>query len=127
VILGNFGANRVQAVVRLDHRRMGFAVDDPDAVRIRHADPKLLQYFTEDPTTIEAPESSALMAAQPDALASTDKEDEEEAFGLEERPEDLPLEERRARDPDGSFSWDDGVLTCPVRPHDYRLFEFSAL
>ena len=32
--------------------------------------------------------------------------------------------QRRAADPDGKFEWKGGVLKCPGRRHDFRLFEF---
>ena len=34
-------------------------------------------------------------------------------------------DEIRAKDPDAQFEWKNGVLTCPVRRHDYRLFLFE--
>ena len=49
------------------------------------------------------------------------EEDELDALGFKEK---ITPEKRRAREPDGKFEWKDGDLKCPVRPHDFRLFEF---
>jgi hypothetical protein len=119
VMLVNVGKERIEAEVRLDPERMGFEGAAPDALAIRHADPKLLTYFEEDVTTQKAPKEMKVPG-----LGEKLTEDPEMPR-LEERPEDLPLKQRRARDPDGEFSWKAGVLRCPVRPHDYRLFEFE--
>jgi len=43
---------------------------------------------------------------------------------LDKDDEPQTMTERQAQDPDGAYAWQGGVLTCPVRRHDYRLFEF---
>jgi hypothetical protein len=48
-----------------------------------------------------------------------------EDLTVEENEADLPVAERKAKDPDGSFSWKDGSLSCPIRRHDFRLFLFT--
>jgi len=113
VLLVNVGSNRCDAVVRLDRERMGLGAGDPDELKVVQADPTLLMYFKEDVTTLKAPDAS-----QTGGLAETD----EEEFSLDERPEEMPLDKRRALDPDGKFEWKGGELRCPVRRHDYRLF-----
>ena len=117
VLLVNVGPARLEAKVRLDRQAMGFGAGSPDEVKIMERDPDLLTYFREDPTTAAAPSAPD---AQADVLAEATPE-----LHLEERSEDLPLAQRRAQDPDGKFGWQGGVLTCPVRRHDYRVFLFT--
>lgn len=119
VMLVNVGSERLEAAVKLDRKAMGLGEGAPDDLKIEQADPDLLRYFKEDPTTVKAPNAS-------EAIIQIDGPSKDvEEFSLEERDEDLPLKERRARDPDGKFTWQGGVLTCPVRRHDYRRFVFS--
>ncbi|MBF0244801.1 MAG: hypothetical protein HQL31_05965, partial [Planctomycetes bacterium] len=112
VLLVNIGADRLEAAVKLDRKAMGLSEGAPDDLKIREADPELIQYFEEDRTTVEAPKVGEAM----ESLGG---------LSLELREEDLPPEERRARDPDGKFTWKGGILTCPVRRHDYRRFVFT--
>ncbi len=106
VLVVNRGDTRVEARLTLDL---------PPTVRLRDADPTLLSYFADDLTTLAPPdaEKSEPAGARDPLLGG---------FALDERPEELPAAERRARDPDRLFEWRDGVLACPVRRHDYRLF-----
>lgn len=120
VLLVNVGTNRLEAAVRLDPAPMGFGDRAADSLSIQDVDGTLLRYFDEDPTTVENPKM-AESATVTEMKGGTDMD----AFSLDERPEDLPSDERRAKDPDGTFEWKDGVLRCPVRRHDYRLFLFS--
>jgi hypothetical protein len=65
-----------------------------------------------------------------EALSGTDREEEDadgEAVEEEFKEKDetnLTPAEQRAKHPDAQFSWQDGVLRCPIRRHDFRLFEF---
>jgi len=115
VALVNYANERVEAEVRLDLNAMGFGQADPADIEIRDVDTTLLCYFDDDATQLEKPEADALFAVG-------DEDDEEELMGLEAPP--TPAE-RKANDPDGKFEWTDGVLRCPVRRHDFRLFEFK--
>ena len=119
VLLVNVGEERVEAEVRLDPAVMGLRKTAPSQLKVVDVDGNLLRYFDDDVTRVEAPEAGRELMGQLDTEGG-DLGD----LGLEERPEDLPLEERRAQDPDGKYSWTDGVLTCPIRRHDFRLFEF---
>lgn len=142
VALANWGNERLEAEVTLDLAAMGFADVDAGDVSIRDVDKNLLTYLPEDfareqekPPTVEAMQE----------MAGADGENAGPAETLVERILNLPaegdrwlrdltLEEKptederragaRAADPDGSFEWRDGVLRCPVRRHDFRLFEF---
>jgi len=71
-------------------------------------------------TELDAPVET-VAGADVDAIengeGTTTKPDVEEAL---EAP--ATKEEARERDPDTQFTWEDGVLTCPIRRHDYRLF-----
>lgn len=115
----NVGTNRIEAAVQLDPAAMGLGATPPDAVAVRDVDSTLLRYFDEDATTTETPE---LTDRTLDDMLTGGMDPE--ALHLDERPEDLPPDERRAQDPDGKYAWQDGVLRCPVRRHDYRLFLF---
>jgi hypothetical protein len=119
VLLVNAGEERLEAEVKLDPAMMGFADAPPADLTARDVDGNLLRYFDEDVTRVKAPEAGETMVGEEEGPGG-DLGD----LGLEERPEDLPVEERRAQDPDGKFSWEAGLLRCPVRRHDYRLFEF---
>ncbi len=121
VFLANFSRQRIEATVKLDVGLMGFASEDPDGVSIKDKDPNLLKYFKEDPTTVKAPDMDAA-AKERDEPGNVDGV----AAALDERAEDIPDELRRSKDPDGKFKWKAGVLSCPVRPHDYRMFLFAA-
>ncbi len=111
VLLVNLGAERLEAEVRLNPAAMGFAGDE-GALEAADVDASLLTYFAEDATTVKPP------AIGDDPLAA-------KALDLERDPDAIPLAERRAADPDGRFDWRDGLLRCPVRRHDYRLFLFQ--
>ena len=126
VLIVNMGKERQEGEIRFDCQALGFA--NPAAVRARDVDPDLLTYFDEDTTTMETPKTMAesdVKEHDEEAIAfekTAKGETDIEHLTLEIRKEDLPLEKRRAEDPDGKFSWDTGVLRCPVRRHDYRLF-----
>lgn len=79
-------------------------------------DSSLLTYFDVDATTMKTPGAEDIDVLDPDDDLGM------EDLALDERDADLPLAERRQRDPDGRFAWQDGVLSGPVRRHDYRLF-----
>ncbi len=111
LLLVNLGDARIEAEVTPDAAALGFAPGM--TLRLLDRDPDLLTYFDEDVTTVGKPALDADPAA-------------EAALNLERDPKTIPLAERRAADPDGRFEWKNGVLRCPVRRHDYRLFEITA-
>ncbi len=111
VMLLNTTRKRLEAKVVLDPKVMGLSTP-----KIKHIDPTLLTYFDNDVTQLKKPKGPT-----PDLSLGADDDDE---LGLEEKPEDIPIAERKAKDPDGKFTWEGTTLTCPIRPHDYRFFEF---
>jgi len=115
VVVANWNKDRVEAELPLDLEAMGFAGVKPEAVVIRDVDASLLSYFDDDVTKLEKPKP---VLDDPLAEVPEDLED----FNLEAPP--TPAE-RKAADPDGTFSWKDGVLRAAVRPHDFRMFEFK--
>jgi len=115
VALANWGKDRLEAELRLDLKAMGFGDVPPAQVQIRDVDTKLLKYFDNDASRIKSTEAPQ----GPNPPGTSDL--------VEEllRPAEKPApDERRAADPDGAFHWAGGVLRCPVRRHDFRLFEF---
>ncbi|MBS3763511.1 MAG: LamG domain-containing protein, partial [Planctomycetes bacterium] len=108
----NTSDKRVEARMKLRFDRMGGTNGKPADVTVKDVDGNLLRYFGEDVTQVEKPKAT---------MGLEDEEDVPEVM-LEEQPEDLPVEKRRAQDPDGKYNWENGVLSCPIRPHDYRLF-----
>jgi hypothetical protein len=132
VAMVNWSRERIEAEARLSPKAMGFSDASADTVSIRDVDTSLLRYFDEDVTKMKAPDAGSLGDAAP--LDTADKakaggleagtgkeEDELDELGFKKK---ATLEDRRAKDPDGKFEWKNGVLKCPVRPHDFRLFEF---
>ncbi len=119
VILVNIGAERFNASVKLDPMAMGFGDVSPAKITARQADQDILTYFRDDVTTTAKPKLSESNGTY-DNIESAVAD-----MKPDENPDDLPVEQRRANDPDGKFEWKDGVLSCPVRRHDYRLFEFG--
>jgi hypothetical protein len=117
VLLVNVGQERLEASVRLDPRALGFA--ESATLALRDVDPTLLTYFSEDATTVAAPKAEDMGQVEDVVGGGGGAAD---ALELEMRDDELAPAERRAKDPDGVFAWQDGVLTCPVRRHDYRLF-----
>ncbi len=109
LLLVNLGDERLEADLRPNLAALGFANLDPDRLQLLDRDADLLTYFKEDNTQIAAP--------------TLDQNHADDELTLDERDDELPLDERRARDPDGQFAWQNGTLRCPVRRHDYRLFE----
>jgi len=130
--LVNWSRERIEAEVSLDPKAMGFADAAPDALTIRDVDTSLLRYFDEDVTKMKAPDADSIAEAalqEPaddaegeDLEAGADNEEDElDELGFKKK---VTLKDRKAADPDGKFEWKDGILKCPVRPHDFRLFEF---
>lgn len=115
VALANWGEKPVEAEVALDLRAMGFGDVDAESVTIRDVDTTLITYFDDDPRKIERPKLP-------------DNADLDSAGDLEELTLDAPPTpaERKAADPDAKVTWREGVLRCPVRRHDFRVFEFEA-
>ena len=70
-------------------------------------------------TTLRTPDAKT-------GLGDLDSRAPGDEVNLEEDAKTLPLEKRRAQDPEGKFEWKGGELRCPVRRHDYRLFIFKA-
>ncbi len=116
-VLVNYGKERIEAEVAFDLAKLGLAGVEPVAVRVRDVDPTLLSYFDDDVTTLKKPDLRP--PDDPEGMA-----EELDAFvAALEKPKSLA--ERKAADPDGKFEWKDGVLRCPVRRYDFRLFEFK--
>jgi hypothetical protein len=125
LLLLNRGPDRLDAAVRVHRQAMGLGEGDPDQVTVRDVDPTLLTYFKIDLTTLETPKEIKISeSGKVDLKEMNEEEDKDDVTREGDDPEKLPLEERRAKDPDGRFSWKDGQLSCPIRRHDYRLFEF---
>ncbi len=122
VLLVNVGKDRLEADVALDPKIMGVA-DSAAGVKVRDADPALLTYFDDDVTTIAKPAADQGNAEQ--KLDDWKKDQKLDTADLDEKPSEQAPDKRRAQDPDGTFSWADGRLKCPVRRHDFRLFEVS--
>ena len=120
LLLANVGNERAEVTVALDLKRLGLS---PGKLSVRDADPSLLTYFKEDITSDATPDTPKITAKLDDADDLGFEDDP--AKELEETPDKLPLEERRRRDPDGKWEWENNTLKCPVRRHDYRLFELS--
>lgn len=121
VLLVNIGKARLEAKVQLDPKVLGMA--GGATVKVTDVDPALLSYFKDDVTTIKA--ADVEKKAMDEDLGSKAVKGDDKDLDLDVSDEDLPLAERRAKDPDGKFSWQDGVLACPVRRHDFRLFEVA--
>jgi len=117
LLLANVGEERAEAIAGIDLKRLGLSPGEPS---VSDADPSLLTYFKEDITADPTPKAPKATSKLDDADDLGFEEDPEKE--LELTPDKLPLAERRAQDPDGKFEWADGVLKCPVRRHDYRLF-----
>ena len=114
LLVVNVGADRAASTLRLNL---------PAETKIRDADPSLLTYFAEDATAAEKPQLGGENGTEENLLGPASDDDAD--FSLEVPDTELPLAERRAKDPDGTVSWQNGVLTCPVRRHDFRLFELE--
>ena len=84
------------------------------AVEVRDVDTSLLRYFDNDATLIKPP-------GKPQDVGPADRGGPLADLTKGEKPS---AQDRRAADPDGKFEWRGGVLRCPVRRHDFRLFEF---
>jgi hypothetical protein len=110
-LLVNVGNERLEAEVRFDPAAMGLGEQGGAAVQMIERDPNLLTYFDEDVTNQKKPE-----------VGQAEDQDE---FTLEVPQKNLPVAERKAKDPDGKSEWTSGVLRCPIRRHDFRLFEFT--
>ncbi len=121
ILLVNVGPKRAEVAADFNLARLGF---DAGRISVRDADPALLTYFKEDITTDATPDAPQINAGL-DTAEDLGFEDDPEKE-LEETPDKLPLEERRRKDPDGKWEWRNSTLRCPVRRHDYRLFEFSS-
>ncbi len=110
ILVANVGRDRAEATIRLNL---------PASAAVRDVDPELLTYFKEDITNIQKPD----MKDKADGVGEIkDAPAGDEEISLDVSDSDLAPEERRLNDPDGKFAWKDGVLSCPVRRHDYRLF-----
>jgi hypothetical protein len=113
--MANWTTNRVEAELTLDLDAMGFGRMKPEDVKMRDVDANLITYFDDDVMLIEKPK-----------IVDIDLMDDGLGGELGDLTLDEPptLDERKAADPDGKSEWKDGVLRCPVRRHDLRLFEF---
>jgi hypothetical protein len=131
VALVNWSRERIDSEIKLDPNIMGFGDAAPDTIQIKDVDSSLLSYFDEDLTKLKTPDAEDIANA---ALDTTDtpkandleagadnEEDELDELGFKKK---VTLKDRKAADPDGKFEWIQGILKCPVRPHDFRFFEF---
>jgi hypothetical protein len=111
---------------------MRFGGAAPDTVTVRDVDKTLLSYL-DDVTKLKVPDTGK--SAEEARLEPTEKtagagseagtgneEDDLDALGFKKK---VALEMRKANDLDGEFGWKDRALKCPVRQHDFRLFEFQ--
>ena len=130
VALANWSRQRIEAEVTLDLKAMGFEAAAAEALIIRDVDTNLLSYFDGDlakPPDAEKVGEAALLdptgTGEPGDLeaGAENEEDDLDELGFKKK---FTLKDRKAADPDGKFEWKDGLLKCPVRPHDFRLFEF---
>jgi hypothetical protein len=95
VALANWGRARIEATVRLDAKRMGFGVLPSDNLTVTDPDHAHVSKIIREAA-----------ATDPDAAPTLD--------------DDLDAQAQA----DAAFTWDGGILTCPVRGHDFRVFEF---
>ena len=132
VAIANWSTNRVDAELKLHLEAMGFEDAEVEALVIRDVDSSLLSYFDEDVTKMKAPDEEKIgegalldpidTGEAGDLEAGADNEEDDlDELGFKKK---VTLKGRKAADPDGKFEWKDGILKCPVRPHDFRLFEF---
>ena len=132
VAVVNWSKERIEAEVKLALKAMGFGDAAADAVAVKDVDTSLLRYFDEDLTRQKIPDAEDLADAGLLKTANAgDASDLEAGAGNEEDELDelgfkkkVTLKDRKEKDPDGKFTWSSGILKCPVRPHDFRLFEF---
>jgi hypothetical protein len=110
VLIANFGAKRVDATCTLDLGRLGLT---GKALHARDVDEGLISKF--GPKGGKRPEAPPVPGARP----NPGKTPEAELEGLMAEP-------RAPKHPDAAFQWDGRTISCPVRPHDYRLFELRA-
>jgi hypothetical protein len=120
IMMANASTNRIEASLKLNAEQMGLAGANPAKVSLQDVDKGLLAYFDKEESKADMPK----LPPQTDLLGKDSAEAEQLAKMVVEPPP-LSLDERKAKDPDGRFEWKDGVLSCPVRKHDYRLFEFT--
>ncbi|MDP7130780.1 MAG: hypothetical protein QF437_09835, partial [Planctomycetota bacterium] len=100
---------------------------------IRDVDRTLLSYFDQDLTKLKTPDAEDIAGEELETsdkreagdleAGADDEESELEELGFKKK---VTLKDRKANDPDGKFEWKDGLLKCPVRPHDFRLFVFQS-
>ena len=115
VALANWRNDRLEAQVELDLAVMGLAEHSPDSLAVRDVDSNLITYI-DDPRKIKPPDL-------PDGMGVSDVGSTRESEELT-LDEPLTLAQRKAAEPDAQFAWENGILRCPVRRHDFRLFEF---
>ena len=133
VALVNWSRTRIESEVRLDPKRMGFGSVAVDVIQIRDVDRTLLSYFDQDLTKLKTPDAEDIAGEELETsdkreagdleAGADDEESELEELGFKKK---VTLKDRKANDPDGKFEWKDGLLKCPVRPHDFRLFVFQS-
>lgn len=123
VLLANYGDQRIEAEVGLNPTVMGLG--EESTLHATDVDRGLLRYFRHDLTTaltqVELPQLQNV--AQIGDESEADLEALLEGRGLDLSPAER--EARRAQDPDGQYQWEETILSCPVRRHDYRLFLFG--
>jgi hypothetical protein len=125
VLLVNWSEERLEAEVAFDRERLGLGTAAAGDVVAEDVDTGLIPPPAVDFLTLETPKMTGK-----EALSGTDREEEDadgEAVEEEFKEKDetnLTPAEQRAKHPDAQFSWQDGVLRCPIRRHDFRLFEF---
>ena len=127
VLLVNWSDERFEADVKFDRQAMGLGAGPAPEAVVEDVDTYLIPPATVDFLTLKTPEMTgkeALLEGAGDEGEPVDEEALDEEF-KEEEDEDLTPQERRARHPDAQFTWKDGILRCPIRRHDFRLFVFS--
>ena len=126
VLLVNWSDERLEAEVKLSREAMGLGQGSSDQLRVRDVDTYLIPPATIDYLTLETPDSTGkeVLLKSEDPTDDFDEEAIEEEF-KEDEEDALTPEQRRSRHPDAQYAWQNGILRCPVRRHDFRLFVFG--
>jgi hypothetical protein len=110
VMIVNFGAKRVDATCTPDLARLGLA---GGALQLRDVDDRLISKF--GPKGGEKRGAPPVPGGPPGPAARPEGE-----------VDPLLAEPKAGKHPDAALEWDGRTISCPVRPHDYRLLELRA-